>query len=322
MPLVWVRRERLEIDILEELESFDWTQSKHVDDKFIACSPFRSDSHPSFLVNLENLPDKAIAGTWLDSGATTDYRKSGNFLTLLSLLREEDIEDTYSYLIEKYHFKPYSDLSLKLDLSIKKQFVPLEPLNWAHDALYLPSRGISPETIYEADVRLSDRGDRIALLWKDGNGNIQAIKYRYTSEKKFRYEKAGKRINECLYGLEYVYQTSPTTLVICEAEIDALSWRTRGYAAVAVGTSTISQQQLELLKRLPVTRIVLSGDNDEQGNKLNEMLYQNLASYFNILVVKFPTDTKDMNDYILKYQNIPEIKQYKRLGIVLNVLKR
>ena len=93
---VWIKNIRLDIDLEEELSQFSWNRERYLEDKFVACSPFRYDNSPSFFVNLVNLPDKEIAGTWLDSGALqgSDY-KSGNFITLLAYLREETEEETF-----------------------------------------------------------------------------------------------------------------------------------------------------------------------------------------------------------------------------------
>lgn len=302
MALVWINKKRLEIDLREELEEYEWQRAKWFDEKLIACSPFRYDSSPSFFVNLENLPDKEIAGTWLDSGASHGEEfRSGNFTQLLSFLRQETEEETVDYLLEKYDLKPYSDLKLKMDLKMKAPFIPLQAPEWLPDVTYLRSRGISLETSYEAEVLTSDNIDKVAFLWKSPSGDIEAIKYRSTTQKTFFYEKGGKRLNELLYGIDFIYRNQCQTVAITEAEIDSLSWRTVGVGAVAVGGSNFSDKQASLLVRSGAKNIILSADNDKVGRELSWKIFKKLEKYFTFWRVVFPPDIKDMNEWIVKH---------------------
>jgi hypothetical protein len=310
--LVWIKNRRIDIDLEEELNAFDWLKGRWFDDKFVACSPFRYDNSPSFFVNLENLHDKEIAGTWLDSGALqgSEY-KSGNFLTLLSFLREETEEETFEYLMEKYDFKPYkSKLSLKLGLKVKKGFKPLEIPSGEIDNTYLPSRGISSEVCKAVNVIHSKETNAVAFLWKNPLGEIQAIKYRNTHDKIFFYEEGGRRLNELLYNLDYVTANKCKTIAITEAEIDALSWLQLGRGAVAVGGSSFSDAQLSLLIRTGAENLILSLDNDEVGKALAKKIYEKTNKYFTIYMVEYPEGCKDMNDFIRQYPNQkPKLKK-------------
>ena len=304
MALVWIKRRRVDVDLKEELEAFNWTRAKWIDEKLIACSPFRYDSSPSFFVNLENLPDKEIAGTWLDSGASHgDEFRSGNFVQLLAFLRQETEEETADYLMEKYDFKPYEgELKLKLDLKIKQPFKPLPRPEWEIDRSYLRGRSIAEEVCQEAEVLTPPNKDKVAFLWKSPAGEIEAIKYRSTTQKTFFYEKGGKRLNELLFGIDYVYKNKCESVAICEAEIDALSWRTVGSGgAVAVGGSNFSDKQASLLIRSGVKNIILSLDNDRVGRELERKIYNKLSRYFTFWRVVFPPDIKDMNEWIVRY---------------------
>lgn len=300
---VWIKNIRLDIDLEEELNQFDWLRGRYFDDKFVACSPFRYDNSPSFFVNLVDLPDKEIAGTWLDSGALqgSNY-KSGNFLTLLSFLREETEDETFDYLIEKYNFKPYeSQLKLNLDLKLRQQFKPLtEPLGEV-DLNYLPSRGIPEEVCREATIRYIEEEKAVAFTWRNPMGEIQAIKYRRTEDKIFYYQKGGRRLNELLYNIDYVTRHKCQTIAITEAEIDALSWQVLGRGAVAVGGSSFSKAQLSQLVRTGAKNLILSLDNDEVGKALSNKIYEMVKQYFNIYIVEYPAGCKDMNDFIRQY---------------------
>lgn len=302
---VWVKNRRLDIDLEEELSVFSWNRERWFEDKFVACSPFRYDNSPSFFVNLENLPDKEIAGTWLDSGALqgSDY-KSGNFITLLAYLREETEEETFDYLVEKYDFKPYeSKLKLKLDFKIKQDFKPLPEPKGELDQSYLVGRGLSPRVIEEAGVKYVEEEKAVAFTWRNPLGEIQAVKYRRTESKIFYYEKGGKRLNELLYNLDYVTRNKCQTIAITEAEIDALSWLQLGRGAVAVGGSSFSDAQASQLIRTGAINLIISTDNDAVGKSLANKIINAVGKYFNIYIVDYPDGCKDMNDFIRQYPN-------------------
>lgn len=100
-----IRDFELDVDILEEIEAFDWVGEVIKDNKFIACSPFRSERHPSFAVNLED-------GLWIDSGNTDEYYHKGNLVKLLSLLRNEDINTVQIILLNVEYRQKYSNYSV------------------------------------------------------------------------------------------------------------------------------------------------------------------------------------------------------------------
>lgn len=309
---VWIRNKRLEIDLQEEIDVFTWNKGRWHEDKFVACSPFRYDNSPSFFINLVDLPEKEIAGTWLDSGALQggEYR-SGNFLTLLSYLREETEDETFDYLVEKYDFKPYeSKLSLKLNLKVRQDFKPLSEPKGELDQEYLVGRGISKEVIEEANIKYVKEEKAVAFTWRNPLGEIQAVKYRRTKDKIFYYENGGRRLNELLFNLDYVTKNKCQTIALTEAEIDALSWQTLGRGAVAIGGSSFSNAQLSQLIRTGAKNLIISTDNDKVGKALAKVIYEKVKAYFTVYMVEYPTGCKDMNDFIRQYPNQkPKLKK-------------
>ncbi|PGM38493.1 toprim domain-containing protein [Bacillus thuringiensis] len=306
MTLVWVRDQKLDIDLTGELSGFTFEQERWTEDKLTCASPFRYDQHPSFFVNLENLPGKEIAGTWKDSGSG----ETGSFLKLLSHLRGEDPEETFYYLMEMYAPKAYSEaIDLTRFLEIKKEFKPLE-CNLEAEYSYLLSRSISKKTQDLLDVRGS--GDKVAFLWKNPRGEIQAIKYRLTNSKVFYYEKNGQRLNTLLYGIDQVYQHKCRTIAITEAEIDALSWWEHGRGAVALGGSSISKRQVDLLKQSGVENIIISTDSDKTGQKLARIITKMLHPYFNLFKVRWTGKIKDVNEYIREFSKTPALIKISR----------
>lgn len=315
MALTWILNRRIDINVKEELEAFEWRSERWVDDRLICCSPFRNDSRPSFFVNLDNIGDKEIAGTWLDSGAGSNDKRSGNFIDLLAFLRRETIEETFEYLIEKYDFKAYkTDLNLNISLNLPTEFKPLSRPAGELDKTYLISRGISPEVIKEADVFVKD--NNVAFQWKNIQGEILAIKYRNTKDKFFFYEQGGKRLNETLYNIDYVTKNKCKTICITEAEIDTLSLQTLGRGSVALGSANFSDKQASLLLRTGAENIIIATDNDAVGNATALKIYDKLKNYFTIYRLILPNDCKDVNDFLVKYPNQKlNLRKYENVQI-------
>src|SRR5699024_8608271 len=82
-----------------------------------------------------------------------------------------------------------------------------------------------------------------------------------------------------------------------------LSWETLGYSALAVGGARISRDQIELIKRSPIKRLYLAGDNDGQGRVLNRQAAEALRKYIELYVIDYG-DKKDANDALLSATGI------------------
>src|SRR5690625_4347048 len=98
MQTIKVGNQHIQLDIVDELSSYNFDNARWTSDKLIASSPFRDDKAPSFFVNL----DGDYAGTWGDSGAYGDELSSGNFVKLIALLNGITYEDTADMLIDKH----------------------------------------------------------------------------------------------------------------------------------------------------------------------------------------------------------------------------
>lgn len=300
--LTYVRDKQIEIPLTEELTQFNWDNLKVTEEKLVASSPFKYDRHPSFFVNLINIGDKFIAGTWKDS--STD--ETGSFLDLLSHLRNEHPDDTYEYLISTYAPKAYSEArDITGYLRVVKEFKPLKCSLPSYNKWLERVRGISEGVQKLFDIRQGTNS--VAFLWRNGRSEIQAIKYRKTDSKIFYYEKDGQRLNILLYGYDVMSQMKASTVAITEAEIDALSWWEYGRAAVALGGASMSNAQIDLLKRAGIQNVILSFDNDKAGNKLKEAVKRLLSPFFKVYEVIL-LDCKDVNEYHLKYRKAPAVQ--------------
>lgn len=272
MEPLQIRGELLHVDVRGELEQFDWHRPTWRGDKLIAASPFRPDNTPSFFVRL-TAQDGYDAGLWTDSGSHDGANEKGGFVQLLAYLRRESWDDTEDYLFSKYGTgrKRAEKLTIP-NLARRKQYkrLPLEKSIAAMTSNYLLKRGISEEAQREARTGkplLIGASGYTALGWFNVLGELCNIKYRSTTGKRFFYERDGQPISELVFGAD-LYVKYMGDLILCEAEIDALSWRTAGVPAVAVGGSSLNKKQADIIARLPCAAVVIAGDNDEAGAKL------------------------------------------------------
>lgn len=294
------------MDIEEELKMFDWDEATWTDEKLIACSPFRDDARPSFYCWLKDSP-RASAGFWQDSGGSGEHEKGG-FISLLSFLRNETIDDTVDYLWDKYG-TGIGRISLRqIRMKQKKKQKPLPPSltqNLSpHE--YLIDRGI-PKGIQKAlNVGYNVDKKAIAIPWLLPNGDLGNIKYRRIDNKFFWYEKGGVSIGKMLWGINILHEKDYLdTVYICEAEIDAMYIMTAGYPCVAVGGSKFNKEKRDLLIRTNVKRVVIVPDNDEAGENLKNQIVKHLVGTKEVHVCRLPSKYKDAND--VPYGELKEI---------------
>ncbi|QIG62565.1 DNA primase [Sporosarcina phage Lietuvens] len=280
MTIIKVGNELMDVDLEYELRRYDWDRSRWTSDKLIACSPFRGDSNPSFYVNLEG----DYAGVFGDSGASDDEYKSGGFVKLLAYLRGESTGETIDYLAAEY--------------GALYTIAPDEPIRLPSIKLAQPATHKAPESVTQAvSPYLTKRGIRedvqrlygvgygaghagfTALPWHTPDGRLANVKYRSTTGKTFFYESNAVPVNRLVYGLDAVNEAGITEAVLCEGEIDAMSWATAGIHGVAVGGSALSKSQIDAIKRSTLRTLYLGGDNDAMGRRLNKYAKHALQGY-------------------------------------------
>jgi len=299
----------VDIDVRAEIEAYEWgDNAKWSQDKLIAASPFRYDKTPSFFVRLE---DGGIdedgrpyrAGTWSDSGAYDDEWRSGNIVKLLSFLRSETYEETEAYLREKYTFEEGEKREIKPPAIGSRRGMRVLSDSLIEPAVspYLTQRrGIAPDVILAAGVGRPRNGTKgfVALPWRLTDGRLVNIKYRATRGKMFFYEEGGEPIRNIVWGMDSVKPAD--VCVVCEAEIDALSWRTAGIEAVALGGINVSQRKADLLRSIPAGRLIVAGDNDKAGAAFNRVVVKALHGKANLALLRWPDDMKekDANDVL------------------------
>lgn len=271
MPVVDIRNKFVTVDVRGELEEFEWGfDAKWSNDKLIARSPFRDDATPSFFVRLEPHGEYP-AGIWSDSGAYDESWYKGDFLKLLSFLRHETRGETEDYLLEKYSPRDGKRIIVPPRIPRHRSYPPLDrSIIEVLPSPYLSKRGISEEVQIEAGTGKGPYSGYVALPWTLPDGRLVNVKYRATKGKMFFYEDDAYPIGQLVFGADTIgTRDNP---IICESEIDALSWRTAGFSAVATGHGAISPEQTDIILRLGFRRWIAGGDNDLVGKRFNDQI--------------------------------------------------
>jgi DNA primase len=290
----------VDIDYRAELEKYSWIKPRWSSDKLICASPFRYDKSPSFFVTLTG----EYAGCWGDSGAYDQEFASGNFTKLLSFLRNETYEETEEYLRGEYGWQDESEdgnvklIPINLRIQRARQSLSADILaNYIEDYTYLKNRGISEETQRQMGV-LYDRESKAAVIpWYSANKVLVNVKFRTVYGKIFWYYKGGRPIRELVYGID----RAEATTVICEAEIDALSWHTAGVSAIAVGGASFNGWKRDLILRSPIETLVIATDNDKAGGKLRKEIETAMKGHVRVRHAYVRADCKDANEALVKY---------------------
>jgi DNA primase len=299
MDTIRIRGQNIPVDIRTELEQFNWIRPKWSSDKLIAASCFRYDKSPSFFVNITG----EYAGTWGDSGAYDAEWESGNFPKLLSFLRNETYEETEEYLLGEYGVPTDGTDSVilrpvNLRLQRARQSLSADILaQYTEDYTYLKKRGISERVQRQMGVLYNPQQKAAVIPWRLPDGRVANVKYRKTYGKTFWYEKGGRPIRELVYGIE----KAQATTVICEAEIDAMSWMEAGYSAVAVGGASFNRWKRDLLLRSPIEELIIVTDNDKAGGKLRREIEEAVKGNLRVRQAYVRSDCKDANEALVKY---------------------
>jgi 5S rRNA maturation endonuclease (ribonuclease M5) len=302
VPTIKIRSHSVDVDVRTELEQFQWTRPKWSAEKLICASPFRYDKTPSFFINLIPHGDYP-AGIWSDSGAYDQEWASGNFTKLLAFLRNETYEETEEYMLGEYGRQDDQSDTVTIrpiSLVIQRNRQPLNTdilAKYTEDFTYLKNRGISERVQRQMGV-LYDRESKAAVIpWNLTEKKLKNVKFRTVYGKTFWYYKGGQPIRELVYGIE---QAQPTT-IICEAEIDALSWMEAGYAAVAVGGASFNNWKRDLILRSPIEEIIIATDNDKAGGKLRREIETAMKGHVRVRQAYVRADCKDANEALVKY---------------------
>jgi hypothetical protein len=254
-----------------------------------------------------------MAGVWGDSGYYDEAYKSGGFVKLLAFLRQETWEETEDYLLGEY--RQFDSESIKLrapTLRIAETFRPLaESIVQPATSRYLESRAIGASTQALYGVGRGRYERFTAIPWRKPKGDLANVKYRATRGKTFFYEKGAHPIRKLVWGLDVAHRLGLRTAALNEAEIDGMSWTEASegtIAGLAAGGVTFTDEQADLIKRSPIERLILAGDNDKAGRKFNEVVAAKLSGHVELWTVDYGA-AKDANEVLKQMGEITGIQR-------------
>ncbi len=252
---------------------------------------------PSFSVIID--PDSPDFGCWRDSGARDPDFARGGPIKLYAFLRNITYEEAREELTtgELTEGGPP-----KLRIKIKPPTIaerpkPIDISAYKADAVpYLTDRGISPDVQRMFDCGFDAQKNAVVMPWHDSSGAPINAKWRATWSKLFFYARGGAPVRNMIYGIHLVYSRGIKRVIIVESETDAMYLWSNGYPAIAVGGSTFTDSQAEMLRMSPAQEIVIGTDNDAAGEKLREEVAAKMRGYCELYDVRWPEGAKDAND--------------------------
>lgn len=200
------------------------------------------------------------------------------------------------------HYYVYNDERQAIEIipkeiersSTYEEFSSYQP---SYNNEYLLGRGIHPYTMQWFDIR-DDGNGSVVFPVVDRHGIYQFMQKRAISYKGF-FNDVNADKSSHLYGLYQILSqldTDTKPIYIVESIIDALYLWSKGYLAVAIMQAHISEEQVNLLRRLPNRYFIVATDNDSAGDRGAELIKRNLPDKILSRVV-FPAGTKDINDF-------------------------
>lgn len=280
-----------QIDILKYIEQYvDLTPQG---DEYVGLSPFTNEKTPSFFVS----PQKKCwycfscgeGGTiikFVEKFHKVSCKQAIKMLASwghISMNPEEPIVKTIRQYKKKEQELPPSRPIL--DPNIMSKYKDITINSWIEE-------GISKEVLNKYQVRYDDVGYRIVFPVWDTQGNLINIKGRaahsrwkeFGMAKYIYYYPLGR--NDLLWGYHWHLNDikQKNEIILVEGEKSVMKLETNGINnAVALGTSHLSKEQMQILLQLRVD-VVVALDKDKIGQKDKNII--NLAKYNKCYIIE------------------------------------
>ena len=182
----------------------------------------------------------------------------------------------------------------------------LKEYRYVHPYMY--ARGLDDKIINYFDIGYDKQRKAITFPVRDENGNVCLIQRRSVDKKQFINDEGGSKGNY-LYGLHEIYKNiiHVNEVFVTESPIDALTlWKYKIPAIATMGTR-VTKRQLDLMKQIPIRKMILALDNDEAGHEGMKFIYNQLINNKVMYKIDFPSDINDINEMTesqIKHMNI------------------
>lgn len=159
-------------------------------------------------------------------------------------------------------------------------------------------RGVTDNVIDRFDLGFDVLGDAAVIPWRSIGGRLLGLVRRQLSaEPKYLYSR-GLRIHHHLYGAHLASQVPLDRLALVEGPIDALACWSVGVPAVAMGSASLSEAQLELLCQLGPRQVLIATDADKAGRAAARHLLGVLPIWLDATELWYPEGHKDPGELL------------------------
>lgn len=264
-----------------------------------AKCPLHSDNTPSFSMNINN-------GVWICHRGCG----RGDFTKLVEAVLSCSSGEAYQWVESNGHASSVEQLSRAFAIamgtttgtqeiaptgnhwlehydSIDNKIMPMWFLNRGFTWDTINSWGIRYDPVYESII--------VPVYWGD---ELVGTVTRNTKEYLPKYQNSPNFPRaEVLFG-----KINPNTkrIYLVEGLLDCIWAEQCGYTALSLLGSSISNKQIEVLRKYRFGQITLALDNDEAGRKGTELVIQRLTQAGWLLpqisIVRWPEGIKDAND--------------------------
>lgn len=231
----------------------------HNGDEYMVRCLFHDDSNASMQFNV----DKGLFVCFA-CGATGNHRTIQKQLGLRFSDGEFDVADIRARLDALK--RPATDDVLPV---LQESYLD----RYAFPTGYWESRGITRETAAIFDLGYDPLGEYVTIPIRNVRGQLLGVIRRFLdpdAELRYRYPKGFKRSTNLFASWLVEADEDCDHVVLVEGALDAIKVWQAGYSALAIYGSSISAQQVRLLRRLGIGQVTLFFDNDAAGRKATD----------------------------------------------------
>lgn len=285
------------INILYQLKKeCHWQVFDKIEDKgeYIRCTcPYHADGHekhPSFSVYADYSGD-IIPGTY----HCFTCNAKGQLYNLVAKCLNLNEEQAKEWLVERYGFIGIDNYLHLEDIELNKKeenFLDesiLDKYSYFHP--YMFQRKLKENVIRKFRIGYDKDTDSITFpIWNENN-KLVGITKRNISTKRFDIP---SQIKKPIYLLNAIKNQNFPYVIVCEAQIDALtSW---GYGVPAIAMLGVgSKEQYDILNKTCVNWVTMF-DNDEAGIRATERFNKLIRKDCLVTNITIPNGKKDIND--------------------------
>ena len=257
------------------------------EEQIVIHCPFHEDRKESCAINLDKGAWICFAGCGQGGLKSFLHKISGKSWEEINLEVGSQI-DTNSLEINPLFFGE-EEKEVSEELPYQKPEVILD----VPDGHWIYKRGFTKDTILKWDCKTNNFLDFMIPAKNQSQEIIGWITRRTQAVPKYLFSKGFSK-SKTLFGINKLKDVK--TLYIVEGALDCMWLSQQGYSAVALLGASLSKKQIELLRTLRATELVLALDNDEAGKKGMEKATLDMGNKFLISYLNIPKKYKDLQE--------------------------